>query len=104
MASSVINLNAQFGEGWLIPASFVRFAKEGINSVVCLQPFGCIANHIVAKGIEKKVRDIYPNLSLLFLDLDSGVSEVNFFNRLHFLKENAKAMVMPSAQVGVAQG
>lgn len=104
MASSVINLNAQFGEGWLIPASFVRFAKEGINSVVCLQPFGCIANHIVAKGIEKKVRDIYPNLSLLFLDLDSGVSEVNFFNRLHFLKENAKAMVMPSALVGVAQG
>ena len=93
LASSVINLNAQFGEGWLIPASFVRFAQEGINSVVCLQPFGCIANHIVAKGIERRVRELYPNLSLLFLDLDSGVSEVNFFNRLHFLKENAKAMV-----------
>ncbi len=96
MASDVINLNAQFGEGWLIPASFVRFAREGINSVVCLQPFGCIANHIVAKGIEKRVRDLYPNLSLLFLDLDSGVSEVNFFNRLHFLKENAKAMIFSS--------
>lgn len=99
MAASVINLNAQFGEGWLIPASFVRFAKEGINSVVCLQPFGCIANHIVAKGIERRVRELYPNLSLLFLDLDSGVSEVNFFNRLHFLKENAKAH-LPSLLAG----
>ncbi len=104
MASSVINLNAQFGEGWLIPASFVRFAKEGINSVVCLQPFGCIANHIVAKGIERKVRELYPNLSLLFLDLDSGVSEVNFFNRLHFLKENAKAQILSQFTVAKPVG
>lgn len=91
LAAPIINLNAQFGEGWLIPASFARFASEGINSVVCLQPFGCIANHIVAKGIEKRTRDLYPNMSLLFLDLDSGVSDANFFNRLHFLSENARA-------------
>ncbi|MGP1362217.1 MAG: acyl-CoA dehydratase activase [Bacteroides sp.] len=104
LASSVINLNAQFGEGWLIPASFVRFAQEGILSVVCLQPFGCIANHIVAKGIEKKVRELYPNLSLLFLDLDSGVSEVNFFNRLYFLKENAMAQVNnPLPMIGLSK-
>lgn len=92
LAAPIINLNAQFGEGWLIPASFARFAQEGINSVVCLQPFGCIANHIVAKGIEKRTKELYPNLSLLFLDLDSGVSDVNFFNRLYFLKENARTM------------
>ncbi len=91
LARPIINLNAQFGEGWLIPASFARFAQEGVNSVVCMQPFGCIANHIIAKGIEKRVRDMYPQLNILFLDLDSGVSDVNFFNRLHFLMEGAKA-------------
>lgn len=91
LAAPILNLNAQFGEGWLIAGSFARFAEEGINDVVCMQPFGCIANHVVAKGIEKRVRDLYPSLSLLFLDLDSGVSEANFFNRLHFVKENAEA-------------
>lgn len=91
MAAPILNLNAQFGEGWLIAGSFARFAGEGINDVVCMQPFGCIANHVVAKGIEKRVRDLFPSLSLLFLDLDSGVSEANFFNRLHFVKENAEA-------------
>ena len=91
LAAPILNLNAQFGEGWLIPSDFARFAQEGIHDVVCMQPFGCIANHIVAKGIEKRVRELYPALNLLFLDLDSGVSEANFFNRLHFVKENAEA-------------
>ncbi|PID89837.1 MAG: hypothetical protein CSA97_06085 [Bacteroidetes bacterium] len=93
LARPIINLNAQFGEGWLIPAAFARFAQEGVNSVVCMQPFGCIANHIIAKGVEKRVRDMYPELNILFLDLDSGVSDVNFFNRLHFLMEVAKSGV-----------
>jgi predicted CoA-substrate-specific enzyme activase len=89
-ASEIINLNAQFGEGWLVPASFARFAQEGINNVVSLQPFGCIANHIVSKGIEKRTKDLYPQLNLLFLDMDSGMSEANIFNRLHFMACNAE--------------
>lgn len=94
LAQPILNLNAQFGEGWLVPASFARFAQEGVGSVVCMQPFGCIANHVVAKGIEKRVREMYPNLSILFLDLDSGVSDVNFFNRLFFLAANAKVAIL----------
>lgn len=45
----LVSLHAQFGEGWLLPAEIVAFAREGVNNVVSLQPFGCIANHIVAK-------------------------------------------------------
>lgn len=88
-ASEIINLNAQFGEGWGIPAEFAHFAETGVNNVVSLQPFGCIANHIISKGIEKKVRELYPALNILFLDFDSGMSEANIFNRLHFMIENA---------------
>ena len=89
-AERIINLAAQFGEGWLIPAEFASFAERGINAAISLQPFGCIANHIISKGIEKKVKDIYPDMNLLFLDFDGGVSEVNVLNRLHFIAKQAK--------------
>jgi predicted nucleotide-binding protein (sugar kinase/HSP70/actin superfamily) len=65
--------------------------KDGIPNVLCLQPFGCIANHIIAKGAEKKMKEMYPQLNLLFLDADAGVSEVNFFNRMHFFVNHVKA-------------
>ena len=89
-ASKIINLNSQFGEGWGIAAEFGEFAHNGVNNVVSLQPFGCIANHVISKGIEKRTREIYPNLNLLFLDFDSGMSEANIFNRLHFMIKNAE--------------
>lgn len=89
-ASEIISTNAQFGEGWGIPAEFAEFAHNGINNVVSLQPFGCIANHVISKGIEKRTRELYPTLNLLFLDFDSGMSEANIFNRLHFMIKNAE--------------
>lgn len=89
-AEQVLSLVNQFGEGWLIPAEIVSFSKEGVNNVVSVQPFGCIANHIISKGIEKKIKTLYPKTSILFLDFDGGTSEVNVQNRLHFLAQNAK--------------
>ncbi|MCQ2607812.1 MAG: acyl-CoA dehydratase activase [Bacteroidales bacterium] len=89
-AEKIISLVNQFGEGWLIPAEIVSFSQEGVNNVVSLQPFGCIANHIISKGIEKKIKSLYPKTSLLFLDFDGNTSEANVFNRLHFLAQNAK--------------
>ncbi|MFA6336129.1 MAG: 2-hydroxyglutaryl-CoA dehydratase, partial [Bacteroidales bacterium] len=84
-ASRIINTNSQFGEGWGIAGEFARFAEEGINNVVSLQPFGCIANQIVSKGIEKRTKELYPDLNMLFLDFDNGMSDVNIYNRLHFI-------------------
>jgi len=89
-AQEIVSLNHQYGEGWLIAGEIASFAKEGINNVLCLQPFGCIANHVVAKGVEKRMKELYPQLNLLFLDADAGISEVNFFNRMHFFINHAK--------------
>lgn len=89
-AAKIVCPAAQFGEGWLIPAEFVSFAQRGINAAVSLQPFGCIANHVISKGIERKVKKMYPDMNLLFLDFDGGVSEVNVLNRLHFLARQVK--------------
>jgi len=87
-ASNILNLANQFGEGWLIPAEIASFADEGINNVVSLQPFGCIANQIISKGVEKRIKDLYPEMNILFLDFDSGTSDVNILNRLHFMVKN----------------
>ena len=84
-ASSVLNLVNQFGEGWLIAGEVMELSRSGIDKVVCLQPFGCIANHIVARGIENRLRKVCPKTGLLFLDIDSSVARVNLENRLHFL-------------------
>lgn len=91
-ASEIVNLAGQFGEGWLIPGELVSFAKANITHVVSLQPFGCIANHVISKGIEKKVKDLYPQMNLLFLDFDSNTGEVNVLNRLHFMLDNIKVL------------
>lgn len=92
LAKNVISLNAQFGEGWLLPAEIISYAESGVKSVISLQPFGCIANHIVSKGVEKRIKRLYPAINLLSLDFDSGVSDVNIKNRLLLfidkLKEN----------------
>ena len=84
-AGKIINLAANFGEGWLIPAEIANFAENGVNNVLSFQPFGCIANHVISKGIEKRVKKIYPKMNILSLDFDSGTSETNVFNRLHFI-------------------
>ncbi len=84
-AKKVINPAADFGEGWFLPGEICYMAEHGINKIVSLQPFGCIANHIISKGIEKRFKTLYPNLSLLFLDFDAGTSEANVYNRLHFM-------------------
>ncbi|MDR1005549.1 MAG: acyl-CoA dehydratase activase-related protein [Bacteroidales bacterium] len=84
-ASEILDLSNQFGEGWAIAGEVAFFAHHNINKVVCVQPFGCIANHIVAKGIERRIKTRYPKMNILFLDIDNGSAEVNLQNRLHFL-------------------
>jgi len=74
----------------LIPAEVADFARNGIYEVVCLQPFGCIANQVVAKGIESRIKRLYPMVTMLFLDFDASTSEVNILNRLHFMIDNAR--------------
>ncbi len=78
----LVSLAAQFGEGWLLPADIIGYLRDGVDNVISLQPFGCIANHIVSKGIEKRLHERFPKLNLVSLDFDSGVSEVNVTNRL----------------------
>ncbi len=90
-AGRILSLVNQFGEGWLIPGEIACLAEDGVTHVVSVQPFGCIANHIVSKGVEKRIKALYPDMNLLYLDFDAGTSEVNVRNRLHFMVESVKS-------------
>ncbi len=89
-ASELISLNNRFGEGWLLPGEIASYSRHGVDNVISLQPFGCIANHIIEKGIENKIKKMYPNINLLSLDFDSGVSDVNVTNRMLLFFDNIR--------------
>lgn len=89
-ARPAITLGAQFGEGWLIAGEVGSLVAQGVTHVVSLQPFGCIANHIVEKGIENRLCALHPGLNILSLDFDGSVSDVNITNRLLLFIANLK--------------
>ncbi len=103
-AQQVVSLNAQFGEGWLLPAEIMSYAAQGVRDVISLQPFGCIANQIVSKGIEKRIRQCYPDMNLLSLDFDSGVSDVNITNRLLLFIDKLDNSTVPRGNSTVTLG
>ena len=90
ITSKVVSLANQSGEGWLLTAEMIGILNEGTGNIVCLQPFGCISNHITGMGLERKLKEMFPHLNLLSLDMDAGASEVNILNRLHFMIIAAK--------------
>ena len=90
-AKEILALTHQYGESWLIAGEIGGFLEHGVPNVLCLQPFGCIANQVIAKGVAKRMKEKYSRLNLLFLDADAGTSEVNFFNRLYFFVNHARA-------------
>lgn len=81
-------MSAQFGEGWMLPGEIATLYRHGVKNILSLQPFGCIANHIVVRGVEKRIKSLFPDINLLCLDFDGGVSEVNRINRMLLFEDN----------------
>ncbi len=89
-SDSIIHHTFDTGEGVLIPAEIIHHAKHGCKAFVILQPFGCLPNHVVGRGIAKKLKEMYPDVQILPLDYDPDVSFANIENRLQMLIMNAK--------------
>ena len=79
------------GEGILIPAEIIERAREGVRAFVILQPFGCIPNHVVGRGIAARIKKMFPDIQLLPLDYDPDVSFTNVENRLQMLVMNIRS-------------
>ncbi len=85
----VIDRTFDAGEGILIPGEIIHHAKRGVRSFLILQPFGCLPNHVVGRGLVKKLKELYPRANILSLDYDPDMSFANIENRLQMLVMNA---------------
>ncbi len=85
LASTVIDRGVKMGEGWLLPGESCELIEKGYENIICVQPFGCLPNHIVGKGTIRRLRELYPNANIFPVDYDAGASKVNQENRIKLM-------------------
>ncbi len=90
MASEVVSLGNQYGEGWLLTGEMLELIHDGAPNIVCIQPFGCLPNHITGKGVMKRIREMHPEANIVAIDYDPGASEVNQVNRIKLMMSSAR--------------
>ena len=86
----VLSIGNQTGEGWFLTAEMIEYIEHGIPNIVCVQPFACLPNHVVGKGVIKTIRSMYPDANISPVDYDPGASETNQANRIKLLMTVAK--------------
>ena len=86
----VIGYGCKMGEGWLLTAEAMELVESGYGNVVCAQPFGCLPNHIVGKGMIRKVKKLYPQANIVPIDYDPSATQVNQENRIKLMLAVAK--------------
>ena len=94
----IIHHTFDAGEGVLIPGEILHHAAHGCEAFLILQPFGCLPNHIVGRGIAKRLKELYPNAQILPLDYDPDVSFANLENRLQMLVMNVQGAKAPKTE------
>ena len=89
LAKPIVSIGNQTGEGWFLVGEMMELIRSGAKNIVCIQPFGCLPNHIVGKGVLKKIRTDHPDANLVTIDYDPGASEVNQLNRIKLMLSTA---------------
>ena len=86
----VLSIGNQTGEGWFLTAEMIEYMENDIPNIICVQPFACLPNHVVGKGVIKTIRKKYPEANISPIDYDPGASETNQANRIKLLMTVAK--------------
>ena len=90
MAEHYVSIGNQTGEGWFLTGEMLELIKSGTTNIICTQPFGCLPNHIVGKGVIKELRSSHPEANIIAIDYDPGASEVNQLNRIKLMLATAQ--------------
>ena len=90
MAEPIVSPGNQTGEGWFLTGEMMELIHGGVPNIVCIQPFGCLPNHIVGKGVIKEIRREHPEANIVAIDYDPGASEVNQLNRIKLMLSTAQ--------------
>ena len=96
----ILSLGNQTGEGWFLTAEMIEYIEHGIDNIVCVQPFACLPNHVVGKGMIKKIRTKYPKANIVPIDYDPGASEANQTNRIKLMMTVAKDNIKENENAG----
>ena len=89
MASRILSLGNQTGEGWLVTAEMIEFIEQGTDNIICVQPLACLPNHVAGKGMIKPVMELFPLANIVPIDYDPGISAVNQLNRIKLMLSSA---------------
>ena len=85
-----LSIGNQYGEGWFLTGEMIELIKSGVPNIVCIQPFACLPNHVVGKGVIKRLKAEFPQANIAAVDYDPGASEVNQLNRIKLMLSAAK--------------
>ncbi len=96
MAKDYVSLGNMTGEGWFLTGEMLELMEEGVDNIVCCQPFGCLPNHVVGKGVIKQLRAAHPQANIIAVDYDPGASEVNQLNRIKLMLATAEKKIIPA--------
>jgi predicted nucleotide-binding protein (sugar kinase/HSP70/actin superfamily) len=88
-AEPIVSIGNETGEGWFLTGEMIELIHSGVDNIVCIQPFGCLPNHVVGKGVIKHIRSLYPMANIAAIDYDPGASEVNQLNRIKLMLATA---------------
>lgn len=98
MASDIVSIGNQTGEGWFLTGEMLELIHSGAGNIVCTQPFACLPNHVVGKGVIKELRRLYPQSNVVAIDFDPGASEVNQLNRIKLMLSTANKNMEADAE------
>ncbi len=101
LAETIVSPGTKMGEGWLLTGEMIELIEQGVNNIVCVQPFGCLPNHIVGKGMMKPLKERYPEANIVAVDYDAGATRINQENRIKLMLSNAVKSETQSEAVGV---
>ena len=90
LAKPLVSLGNMTGEGWFLAGEMIELIETGVQNIVCAQPFACLPNHVVGKGVIKALHNKYPNSNIVAIDYDPGASEVNQLNRIKLMLSAAR--------------
>ena len=85
-----VSIGMKMGEGWLLTAEMLELCEMGVKNIVCTQPFGCLPNHIVGKGMMRPIKERHKDVNIVAIDYDPGASKINQENRLKLMIANAR--------------
>jgi predicted nucleotide-binding protein (sugar kinase/HSP70/actin superfamily) len=85
IVSPIVSVGNMSGEGWFLTAEIMELLESGVHNIVCMQPFACLPNHVVGKGVIKELRNRSPKANIIPIDYDPGASEVNQINRIKLM-------------------